>query len=76
VRALAMRPSVPPSPAYLAALRDALGMTQQELGRRIGRSKLTVSRWERGTLRPSREALAKLHALAADLKRRGIVLAG
>jgi DNA-binding transcriptional regulator YiaG len=76
VRALTMRPAVPPSPAYLAALRDALGLTQQELGRRIGRSKLTVSRWERGTLRPSQEALEKLYALAAGLKRRGIVLAG
>ena len=60
----------------LAALRDALGMTQQQLGRRIGRSKLTVSRWERGTLRPSQEALGKLYALAAELKRRGVELAG
>lgn len=74
VRALAMRAPASPSPAYLATLREALGMTQQELGRRIGRSKLTISRWERGTLRPSREALGRFYALAAGLKRRGIDL--
>lgn len=75
-RALAMGPPASPSPAYLATLRGALGLTQQELGRRIGRSKLTVSRWERGTLRPSREALERLYALAGERKRRGGVLAG
>jgi DNA-binding transcriptional regulator YiaG len=76
VRALASRiPSVP-SPAFLATLREALGLTQEELGKEIGRDKLTISRWERGTLRPSPEALARLDALARKRKRAGILLPG
>jgi DNA-binding transcriptional regulator YiaG len=76
VRALASRiPSVP-SPAFLATLREALGLTQEELGREIGRDKLTISRWERGTLRPSPEAIARLNALARKRKRAGILLPG
>src|SRR5688572_14196239 len=53
IRSLAMAMDRPPSPAYITTLREALGMTQQDLGERIGVNKLTVSRWERGTLRPS-----------------------
>jgi len=62
--------------AYLATLREAMGLTQAELGRLIGRDKLTISRWECGTLRPGPEALAKLLALAARRKQAGVVLAG
>jgi len=76
VRALALEPGATPSPAYLAALRESLGLTQAQLGERIGRDKLTVSRWECGTLRPSPEALAKLYDLARKMKQTGVVLAG
>jgi DNA-binding transcriptional regulator YiaG len=76
VRALASRIPSPPSPAFLATLREALGMTQEQLGKAIGRDKLTVSRWERGTLRPNPEALARLDALARKRKRSGIRLPG
>jgi DNA-binding transcriptional regulator YiaG len=76
VRALSLQPSRAPSPAYLAALRESLGMTQAELGRAIGRDKLTISRWECGTLRPSAESLEKLYALARRRKHAGVVLAG
>jgi len=76
VRALASRFPSLPSPAFLATLREALGMTQEQLGKTIGRDKLTVSRWERGTLRPSPEALARLEALARRCKRAGIRLNG
>jgi DNA-binding transcriptional regulator YiaG len=76
VRALALEPGATPSPAYLAALREALGLTQAQLGRLIGRDKLTISRWECGTLRPSPEALEKLYALARKMKQTGVVLTG
>lgn len=76
VRALAMQPTSAPSPAFLVALREALGLTQAELGPLIGRDKFTVSRWECGTLRPSAEALEKLYALARKRKEAGVVLAG
>ena len=76
VRALALEPSPAPSPAYLAALRESLALTQAQLGERIGRDKLTISRWECGVLRPSPEALERFYALVRTMKRTGIVLAG
>ena len=76
VRALSLQPSAPPSPAFLASLREALGLTQAQLGRRLGRDRLTISRWECGSLRPSPQALQKLYTLAREMKEAGIVLAG
>lgn len=76
VQVLAMKPGPAPSPAYLLTLREALGLTQSELGRLIGRDKLTISRWERGTVRPGPEALEKLYELARKMKRKGVLLAG
>ena len=51
-------------------------MTQEELGKRIGRDKLTVSRWECGSVRPSKEALARLARLFRKLKASGVLLPG
>jgi DNA-binding XRE family transcriptional regulator len=76
IRALASSLDSAPSPAFLASLRQAAGLTQEELGRRIGRDKLTISRWERGTMRPSRESLAALAGFFRGLKRSGVVLPG
>lgn len=76
VRALATDPDTRPSPAYITALREAAGMTQEELGKRLGRHKLTVARWEWGTLRPDREAFARLKKLVRELKASGVVLPG
>ena len=76
IRALASSLDSAPSPAFLASLRQAAGLTQEELGRRIGRDKLTISRWERGTMRPSRESLGELAGLFRRLKRSGVVLPG
>jgi DNA-binding transcriptional regulator YiaG len=76
VRALALRTGAAPSPAYLAALRESLGLTQAQLGRLVGRDKLTVSRWERGTLSPGPLALKRLYSLARKRKEAGVVLAG
>jgi DNA-binding transcriptional regulator YiaG len=76
VRALAMALEGKPSPAFITALREAAGMTQEELGRRIGRHKLSVARWEWGTLHPDAEALARLQKLFRELKASGIVLPG
>jgi DNA-binding transcriptional regulator YiaG len=76
VRALASRLEAPPSPAFITSLREALGLTQEELGKLIGRDKLTVSRWECGASRPSREALRKLQALARKRKESGVLVPG
>jgi DNA-binding XRE family transcriptional regulator len=76
VRALGREPATKPSSAFLAALREALGLTQAQLGARLGRDKLTVSRWECGTVRPNAEALKKLYTLARQRKEAGVVLVG
>jgi DNA-binding XRE family transcriptional regulator len=64
----------PPSPPYIRTLREALGMTQSELGNRLGVAKITVSRWERGDLRPGAQSLAKLDALRRHCIKEGIAL--
>jgi DNA-binding XRE family transcriptional regulator len=74
IRALASHLEVAPSPAFITALREAADFTQEELGRRIGRHKLTVSRWECGTLHPDREALKQLRRLFQELRKSGMVL--
>ena len=76
IRALAMMLDRAPSPGYLASLREALGLTQKELGERLGVDKMTVSRWERGTLRPSDESLAALQKLRSEAVRKGVVIPG
>jgi transcriptional regulator with XRE-family HTH domain len=44
-------------------LREArlrVGLTQAELGRRVGRSQSAIARWERGAATPSLETLREL----------------
>jgi transcriptional regulator with XRE-family HTH domain len=44
-------------------LREArlrAGLTQAELGRRVGRSQTQIARWERGDVKPSLETLREL----------------
>jgi DNA-binding XRE family transcriptional regulator len=76
IRALTMNLERMPSPAFITALREAAGMTQEELGRRVGRHKLTVARWEWGALHPDAEALERLRNLFRELKSAGVVLPG
>lgn len=76
VRALAMKLDRAPSPGYVTTLREAMGLTQAEFGERIGVDKMTVSRWERGTLRPSDESLAALERLRKESIHKGVVIPG
>ena len=76
VRAMALELKRRPSPGYILTLREAMGMTQAEFARELGVDKLTVSRWERGVLRPSEESAAAIQKLRRDKLRRGVVLAG
>lgn len=76
IRALAMKLDRAPSPGYVTALREAMGLTQAEIGKRIGVDKMTVSRWERGTLRPSDESLSALERLRKNAIAKGIVIPG
>jgi len=42
------------------ALRQELGITQQELARRVGVEVLAVTRWEAGIMQPKGQRLARL----------------
>jgi DNA-binding transcriptional regulator YiaG len=75
VQALAMRVPRPPTPGYIRALREALGMTQAQLAERIGVDKMTVARWEWGKLRPRPAAVAALDRVRREAGRRGTVVA-
>ena len=53
----------------VAAARELLGLTQDELAAAAGVSFRTISRFERGEVEPRRESLKKLEV---ELERRGI----
>jgi DNA-binding transcriptional regulator YiaG len=76
IRALRMEVSRAPRPSYITSLREALGLTQQELAVRLGVNKLTVSRWERGALHPGRASLEALRRLRQEAVSQGVVLPG
>ncbi|MBL9000237.1 MAG: helix-turn-helix domain-containing protein [Phycisphaerae bacterium] len=75
VQAMATRTPSVPTPGYIRALREALGLTQTELAERIGVDKMTVARWEWGKLRPRRKAAAALDHLRRAAGRRGVSIA-
>lgn len=75
LQALAMQTPAAPTPGYIRTLRGALGLTQVELGEKIGVDSMTVSRWERGTVKPSEAAAKALDKLRRDAGRRGVVIA-
>ena len=63
-----------PLVARLRLLRTRLGLSQEQLGRRLGVSFATVNRWESGRSRPSaraRLAIAELEAAATRRERPG-----
>lgn len=74
VRALAVKLDRAPSPGFITALREGLSMTQQEFGEQVGVDKMTVSRWERGALRPSDESLAAVEELRRKAVRLGVTI--
>ena len=65
-----------PSPGWIKVLRLALGMTQAEFGDAINVDKLTVSRWERGQVKPGLAAVRALRKLRRSRAARGVVVCG
>lgn len=51
----------------LKRLREAIGLTQEELARRVGVSVKTISNWERGAY-PARFNLPQIKALCRELE--------
>ncbi len=49
--------------SFIADLRKEQGLTQEQLGEKIGVTNKTVSRWETGTYLPPAEALVAMSDL-------------
>ena len=75
VQVMAMELPTMPTPGFIRTLREALGLTQAQLGERIGVDKMTVYRWERGMVRPGPAALKELEKVRKAAGRKGIVIA-
>lgn len=52
--------------SLLRAIRDKLGLSQEQLADRLGVSFATINRWEGGTVKPQRASLAAIESLARD----------
>lgn len=74
VQAMAQRVRDKPTPGMVRSLREALGLTQAELGERLGVSNITVYRWEAGRVEPNARAVKQLETLRRDAGRRGVVI--
>lgn len=64
-----MTPTTTLLPIRLKQVRDDAGMTQEELGHRLGRSKNSISQFERGSRRPDAQTLvqyARLFSVSTD----------
>ena len=55
----------------MKALREKLGLSQKELAELLGTHAMTVSKWERGVLRPSEHHRRLLKAFASAAERGG-----
>ena len=49
-------------------LRNALGLTQLTMAKKVGVNKMTIWKWENGKTSPSYLAIEKLNALARKVK--------
>jgi DNA-binding transcriptional regulator YiaG len=49
----------------IAALRRSLGLSQVEFGQLFGAHSMTVSKWERGVLKPTGYQVALMHQFQA-----------
>jgi DNA-binding transcriptional regulator YiaG len=60
------------TPGFVISLRGAMGLTQAEFGRKLGVSKMTVSRWECGRMRPGAVVAAAIRNLQKKTRRAGV----
>lgn len=59
-------------PAALTAAREAAGLTQKELGDRVGKTQQAVAKWENGESRPTRRSMGQLIAVLPSLANLGL----
>ena len=64
------------TPEQLRAVRDGLGLTQEQFAQLLGVHGLTVSKWERGVLTPSPYQVALIQSFAKAKEKRPEVTGG
>jgi DNA-binding transcriptional regulator YiaG len=64
------------TPGFIVSLREAMGLTQEEFGRRLRVAKMTVSRWEGGKMEPGASAIAAIRRVQAHARRLGVKIDG
>jgi DNA-binding transcriptional regulator YiaG len=64
------------TPGFIISLREAMGLTQEQFGIKLGVSKMTVSRWECGRMRPSTLTAAAIRNLQARTRHKGVRIDG
>ena len=64
------------TPGFIISLREAMGLTQSEFGEKVGASKMTVSRWECGRMRPGPAMVSAILKLQAEARRDGVKIDG
>jgi DNA-binding transcriptional regulator YiaG len=64
------------TPGFIVSLREAMRLTQEQFGTRLGVSKMTISRWECGRMLPSVSAVAAIRELQATSRRDGVKIDG
>ena len=50
------------------SLREAMGLTQEQLAAKIGVTVSTVNRWEKGRSKPQPLAMKQINALRSEIK--------
>lgn len=61
-----------PTPGFIIRLREAMELTQEQFAAKLDVSKMTVSRWECGRMRPSKVAVEKIRKLQHKAQREGV----
>jgi DNA-binding transcriptional regulator YiaG len=64
------------TPGFIVTLREAMGLTQDQFSRKLGVSKMTVSRWECGRMRPSPSMTTVIRKLQARARHEGVKIDG
>jgi len=64
------------TPGFVISLREAMGLTQSQFAGRLGVTKMTVSRWECGKMRPGELASAAIGKLQTQAQREGVKIDG
>jgi DNA-binding transcriptional regulator YiaG len=64
------------TPGFIISLRQAMGLTQEQFARRLGVTKMTVSRWECGRMQPGNSMAAAIRKLQTKARREGVKIDG